>query len=48
MPIGKDTIIMKKLDKEKLVKEFINLRKGVKDKLSLEDIKEEIKQVRKR
>jgi AbrB family transcriptional regulator (stage V sporulation protein T) len=46
MPLDKDTIIMKKLDKEQLVKEFRSIRAGVKEKMSQKDIDEEIKQGR--
>tara|TARA_Y100000310_G_scaffold336853_1_gene422467 strand:- start:942 stop:1190 length:249 start_codon:yes stop_codon:yes gene_type:complete len=48
MPLDKDTIVMKRLDKEKLIKEFKNIRKSIKNKLISEDINEEIKQARKR
>ena len=47
MPIDEETIIMKKLDKEKLIKEFRSIRRGVKEKLTSKEIGEEIKQVRK-
>jgi AbrB family looped-hinge helix DNA binding protein len=47
MPVDKDTIIMKKLDKDKLIKEFRSIRKGVIEKLVSQEINEEIKQVRK-
>ena len=47
MPLDKETIIMKKLDTLKLVQEFKNLRKGAIEKLSREDINEEIQAVRK-
>jgi len=46
MPLDKDTIIMKKLDKEQLVKEFRSIRAGVKEKMSAKDVDEEIKQGR--
>ena len=47
MPLDKDTIIMKKLDKEKLIKEFRSIREGVKEKMSSKEIEEEIRQSRK-
>jgi hypothetical protein len=47
MPIDRDTIIMKKLDKEQLVKEFRSIRAGVKEKMAPKDISEEIRQSRK-
>ena len=47
MPLDKDTIIMKKLDKEKLIKEFRSIRGGVKEKMSSKEIEEEIRQSRK-
>ncbi len=47
MPIDKETIIMKKLDKMRLIQEFRGIRKGVKNKLTPEQIKEEIKEARK-
>ena len=47
MPLDKDTIIMKKLDKEQLVKEFRSIRAGVKEKMSSKDIDEEVRQSRK-
>ena len=46
MPLDKDTIIMKKLDKEQLVKEFRSIRAGVKEKMSSKDVDEEIRQSR--
>tara|TARA_Y100000310_G_C20606430_1_gene775715 strand:+ start:88 stop:342 length:255 start_codon:yes stop_codon:yes gene_type:complete len=48
MPLDTDTIIMKKLDKIKLIKEFESIRQGVKNKLSSKEINEEIKQTRKK
>ena len=47
MPLDRETIVMKKLDKMKLIKEFRSIRRGVKDKLTPEEINEEIKQARK-
>ena len=47
MPLDKDTIIMKKIDKERLIKEFKSIRVGVKKKLRSKDINEEIRQTRK-
>jgi AbrB family looped-hinge helix DNA binding protein len=47
MPIDKETIIMRKLDKAQLVKEFRSIRAGVKEKMSQKDIAEEVKQSRK-
>ena len=47
MPLDKDTIIMKKIDKERLIKEFRSIRVGVKKKLRSKDINEEIRQTRK-
>ena len=47
MPLDKDTIIMKKLDKERLIKEFRSIRKGVKEKLTSKEIDEEIRKSRK-
>ena len=47
MPLNKDTILMKKIDKKKLLQEFRNIRIGVKEKLSPEEIKNEIKAHRK-
>jgi AbrB family looped-hinge helix DNA binding protein len=46
MPFNSDTIIMKKLDKDKLIKEFRSIRSKTK-KLSPEEINEEIKHARK-
>ena len=47
MPLDKDTIIMKKLDKAKLIKEFRSIRAGVRQKLSSKEISDEVKQSRK-
>jgi hypothetical protein len=46
MPLDSDTIIMKKLDKDKLIKEFRSIRSKAR-KLSHSDINEEIKHARK-
>ncbi len=46
MPLNKETIIMKKLDKIKLIQEFRSIRKSA-EKLTIEEIKAEIKEVRK-
>lgn len=47
MPLNKDTILMKKVDKKKLLQEFRKIRIGVKEKLSAEEIENEIKAHRK-
>jgi len=47
MPIDEKTIVMKKLDKEKLIKEFRGIRRRVKEKLTTKEINEEIRHVRK-
>ena len=46
MPIDSDTIIMKRLDRKKLVEEFKKIRERVKKKLSTEEINELIGEVR--
>jgi len=46
MPIDSDTIIMKRLDRKKLVEEFKKIRESVKKKLSTEEINELIGEVR--
>ena len=46
MPLDKETIIMKKLDRLKLVREFEIIRQNIKEKLSLKEINEEIAEVR--
>ena len=48
MPLDAETIIMKKLDKQMLINEFRAVRGRIKNKLSSEEINEEIMQVRKR
>lgn len=40
--LNKDTILMKKLDKKKLLTEFRSIRDGIKGKLSTEEINNEI------
>lgn len=47
MPLDRQTIVMKKLDKEKLVEEFKHIRDNVKSKLSEEEVLEEIAHYRK-
>ena len=47
VPLDKDTILMKKMDKKKLLEEFRNIRDGIKEKLSPEEINNEIKAHRK-
>jgi len=47
MPIDRDTIIMKKLDRLKIIREFESIRINVKDKMTTEEINEEIAEVRK-
>lgn len=46
MPLDKETIIMKKLDKMKLIQEFRSIRKSA-EKLTPEEINREIKEARK-
>lgn len=46
MPLDKETIIMKKLDKVKLIQEFRTIRKNA-GKIAQEDINKEIKETRK-
>ena len=45
MPLDKETIVMKKLDKIKLLQEFRNIRKST-EKLTREEINKEIKEAR--
>ena len=40
--LNKDTILMKKMDKKKLLTEFRNIRDSIKGKLSTEEINNEI------
>ena len=47
MPLDKETVIMKKLDRVKMIKEFREIRNSIKDKLSAHEIAEEIAEVRK-
>lgn len=42
MPLDKETILMKKIDKKKLIDEFIKIRNNTK-KLSLEEVRNEIR-----
>jgi len=48
MPIDSETIIMKKLDKKKLINEFRNIRFKVKEKLTPEEVNKVIRRVRKK
>ncbi|MBI4141325.1 hypothetical protein HY484_00190 [Candidatus Woesearchaeota archaeon] len=43
MPLDRETIVMKKLDKTKLIEEFRNIRRSVREKLSPADINTEIR-----
>jgi len=45
--LNKDTILMKKMDKKKLLTEFRNIRDSIKEKLSTEEINNEIRAHRK-
>ncbi len=47
VPLDKDTILMKKMDKKKLLQEFREIRGNIKEKLSPEEITNEIKARRK-
>ena len=47
MPLSRDTIIMKKMDKKKLIDEFRNIRTTTKGKLTSREINDEIKGYRK-
>ena len=47
MPIDSETIVMRKLDKKKLINEFRNIRAEIKDKLKPEEIDKVIKEARK-
>ena len=47
MSIDKETIIMKKLDKIKILEEFRSIRKNVREKINSIDINKEIKESRK-
>lgn len=46
MPIDRETIIMKKLDQQKIVKDLESIRNKIKDKMTSEEINEEIAEVR--
>ena len=46
MPIDRETIIMKKLDKLKMMQEFRSIRARVKEKLTPEEISQEMKEAR--
>ena len=49
--LDKDTIILKKIDKEKLIREFLNIRNEILDRtgdLTTDEINEEIKHARKK
>lgn len=47
MPLNRDTILMKKMDKKRLLQEFRKIRIDIKEKLSPEEIENEIKAHRK-
>ena len=47
VPLDKETILMKKMDKKKLLDEFRNIRSGIKVKLSGDEINNEIEASRK-
>ncbi len=47
MTIDRETIIMKKLDKMKMIQEFRSIRTRVKEKLTPEEISREIEEARK-
>lgn len=47
VPLDKDTILMKKMDKKKLLAEFRNIRSSIKEKLSQEEVDNEIRASRK-
>ena len=47
IPLDKDTILMKKMDKKRLLDEFRNIRNSIKEKLSPEEIDNEIRASRK-
>ncbi|MBI2654514.1 hypothetical protein HYX02_06965 [Candidatus Woesearchaeota archaeon] len=47
VPLDKNTILMKKMDKKKLLEEFRNIRSNIKEKLSPEEIANEIRAHRK-
>ena len=47
IPLDRNTILMKKMDKRKLLEEFRNIRNSIKEKLSSEEINHEIRASRK-
>ncbi|MBI2151811.1 AbrB/MazE/SpoVT family DNA-binding domain-containing protein [Candidatus Woesearchaeota archaeon] len=47
MPLDRETIIMKKLDKLKMIEEFRNIRTKAKEKLTSSEVNREIKRIRK-
>ena len=47
IPLDKDTILMKKMDKKKILEEFRTIRSSLKEKLSEEEIDNEIRAHRK-
>ena len=47
VPLDKDTILMKKMDKKRLLDEFRNIRNSIKEKPSPEEIDNEIRASRK-
>jgi len=47
VPLDKDTILMKKMDKKRLLQEFRNIRGSIKEKLNPEEINNEIRAHRK-
>lgn len=46
-PIDKETLVLRKMDKLKLIREFRNLRASIKNKLSKGEIEKEIAKARK-
>lgn len=46
MPLNVDTIILKKLNRQEMVKEFQRMRQSVKDKLTEDEINEIVHKVR--
>ena len=46
MPINTDTIILKKLNRQEMVKEFEKIRQNVKDKLSEDEINDIVHKIR--
>lgn len=47
IPIDRETIIMKKLDKIKIIQELRSIRTRVKGKLTIQEINQEIEEARK-